>query len=367
MKQPVQEPESESTKQTNVDSSNNLSSQKGIKKIRKPQFNRKGLLFHEVYVLVSPASHKRQALDMAQKLQKKKRKSAVQFEIFTVETDHDGDSERSDIRIEDSVIGSPQRDSPQVEFRALPPISSPITTSVPVSTISPTYSTIMHEAIITLFSSQSTEAQIMIHDKEPNNDEIMVSFADLQVDPGEENVPDNLIMSGNQLKILNSKIHSLLQIQADTGGRKFLTGIEREYLLKAQEIRFLSLVEGIEQKQAERLVIHSKSFDYEIQKLCDVAKERHDLFVEQVSKMKESVDLKIVELKFELSKEVQKMEKNYTLLHGKVDVNVTVVTKLVEFNSEYMNKLEVKSEKDSQVFKKMEKSVIKNQGVYFQG
>ncbi|CAH1432790.1 unnamed protein product [Lactuca virosa] len=91
-----------------------------------------------------------------------------------------------------------------------------------------------------------------------------------------------------------------------------------ECLMKAQENRFRNLIEGIEQKQAEKLVFHSKCYDYEIQKLRDVAKERHELFIEQVTTMKESVDLKIVELKSELSKEVQKMEQNYTSVHGKV-------------------------------------------------
>ncbi|CAI9288672.1 unnamed protein product [Lactuca saligna] len=138
-----------------------------------------------------------------------------------------------------------------------------------------------------------------MNDEEPNDDDIMVSFTDLQFDPKEENVPDNLNMS-------------------------------------------------------ERLVFYSKSYDYEIQKLRDVAKERHELFVKQVTTMKESVDLRIVELKSELLKEVQKMEQNYILLYGKVDVITTAITKLVEFNSEYTNKLEAKSEKDTQMFEKME-------------
>ena len=51
--------------------------------------------------------------------------------------------------------------------------------------------------------------------------------------------------------------------------------------MKTQENRFQSLIKGIEQKQAERLALHSKSFDYELQKLRDVAKERHDIFVEK--------------------------------------------------------------------------------------
>lgn len=92
----------------------------------------------------------------------------------------------------------------------------------------------------------------------------MVSFVDLQFDPEEENVPDEMIMLGKQVKILNSKLNSLLQIQVDTGGRNFEIEVNMEYLLKSQENRFRSLEESIEQKQFERLALYSKSFEYDI-------------------------------------------------------------------------------------------------------
>ncbi|CAH1443145.1 unnamed protein product [Lactuca virosa] len=66
--QSVQEPEIETTEETHVDSSHTHSSPKGIKKIRKPQFNKRGVSFRELTFSVSPASKKRQAMDMAQKL-----------------------------------------------------------------------------------------------------------------------------------------------------------------------------------------------------------------------------------------------------------------------------------------------------------
>lgn len=47
-----------------------------------------------------------------------------------------------------------------------------------------------------IFSCQSTEAEKVVHEKEPNDDDIMVSFVDLQFDLEEENVPNNLIMIG---------------------------------------------------------------------------------------------------------------------------------------------------------------------------
>ncbi|CAH1412567.1 unnamed protein product [Lactuca virosa] len=63
-------------------------------------------------------------------------------------------------------------------------------------------------------------------------------------------------------------------------------------------------------------------------------------------KIKEFVDLQVAELKSEMAKEVEKMEKNDTLLHGKVDVVVDVIAKLVEFNTSYSTTIEVKSDQD---------------------
>ncbi|CAI9266517.1 unnamed protein product [Lactuca saligna] len=117
-----------------------------------------------------------------------------------------------------------------------------------------------------------------------------------------------MIMSGKHFKILNFKLNNLFQIPADTGGRKFLFGVEMEYLLKSQDNCLCTLVECIKEKQVEWLYAHSKNFEYEIQKLRDVAKERHDVFIEQVTKMKESVDLQGAELKSEMAKKVEKME-----------------------------------------------------------
>ncbi|CAH1419795.1 unnamed protein product [Lactuca virosa] len=104
------------------------------------------------------------------------------------------------------------------------------------------------------------------------------------------------------------------------------------------------MVESLEEKQVEWSRVHSKSFEYEIQKLHDGPKERHDIFVEQVTKVKEFVDLQLVKLKLEMAKEVEKMEKNYVVLHSKVDVVADAITTLVEFNTAYSTILEAKSE-----------------------
>lgn len=79
-----------------------MSSQGGPKRVRKAQFTWRGVIFREVMVPRSPASKKRQAIDMAQKLNKKKCKVQVPIENLTDETEHGSDNERSDFQIEDS-------------------------------------------------------------------------------------------------------------------------------------------------------------------------------------------------------------------------------------------------------------------------
>ncbi|CAH1453072.1 unnamed protein product [Lactuca virosa] len=80
--------------------------------------------------------------------------------------------------------------------------------------------------------------------------------------------------------------------------------------------------------------------------LHDVVKEHHDLFIEQVTKMDESVDLQVAELKSE-------MEKIFIVFHSKVDVVVDAIAKLVEFNTAYSTKVEEKPEQDSKVSTKL--------------
>lgn len=96
----------------------------------------------------------------------------------------------------------------------------------------------MQEPITTLFSSQSTEAEKSVREDEADDDNVMISFAELQFNPEENDIPDELIMSimsSKQFKILNSKINSLLQFFANTGGKNYVTRVEFDYLMKAQE------------------------------------------------------------------------------------------------------------------------------------
>lgn len=76
----------------------------------------------------------------------------------------------------------------------------------------------------------------------------MVSFAEIQFDPEEDNINDHMLIPGKQFKILNHKPNSLLQIQANTGGRNTVFGIEVDMILKSQEHWLKLVVENIERQ-----------------------------------------------------------------------------------------------------------------------
>ena len=76
----------------------------------------------------------------------------------------------------------------------------------------------------------------------------MVSFGDLQFDPEQENIPDHMLMSGKQFKILTRKLNSLLHIHAETESHNTVSRIEVDVLLKAQEHRLKTIMEQIDTK-----------------------------------------------------------------------------------------------------------------------
>ncbi|CAI9269573.1 unnamed protein product [Lactuca saligna] len=66
------------------------------------------------------------------------------------------------------------------------------------------------------------------------------------------------------------------------------------------------------------------------------------------------MNLKMVELKLEMTKELSKIEKNSSDLHGKVNVLGDALAKSVEYNTIYSTTLDEKSPKDSKVFSQLE-------------
>lgn len=85
-------------------------------------------------------------------------------------------------------------------------------------------------------------------------------------------------MSSKQFKIFNSKINSMLQILADTGGKKSISGVEVEYIFKSRESHLRTIIESLYKKHEERMANQSHSFEYDITNLREVVKELHELF-----------------------------------------------------------------------------------------
>ncbi|CAI9285288.1 unnamed protein product [Lactuca saligna] len=102
---------------------------------------------------------------------------------------------------------------------SLPPFLIPTSTKSHPSTHSPTFDNIMQQPITSLFLSQSTEGPKTVNDDETDDGGFVGSFADIEFDPNEEDIPDHMLMSGKKFKILNQKLNSLIQLQADAGGK----------------------------------------------------------------------------------------------------------------------------------------------------
>ena len=91
---------------------------------------------------------------------------------------------------------------------SLPPFITPTPTSLPASSTSPIYHNILNQPITSLFPYQSTEGTKSTPYFDQDDNDIMVSFADIQFDSKEDNFPDHMLMSGKQFKILNPKLNS---------------------------------------------------------------------------------------------------------------------------------------------------------------
>ncbi|CAI9259591.1 unnamed protein product [Lactuca saligna] len=217
-------------------------------------------------------------------------------------------------------------------FTSLPPFDSTIPTSLHASTISPTYSNIMDQPITSLFPSQSTEGPKSVPNDNTEEDDIIITFANIKFHQEEENIPDHMLMFAKQFKILNRTLKSLLQRQADVGIFHSGSEIEFNVMLKSQELCLKSLMEQIFSKTKKCL------------------KQQSDLCVHE-----EDVNLKIEEIRSEMVKEVVNLDHNYSTLNMKVDIVPVAFTKVVKLRNSLSTKFEAKSTSNSLSFAKLEK------------
>lgn len=121
----------------------------------------------------------------------------------------------------------------------------------------------------------------------------MDSFANIEFDPIEEDIPDHMTMYGKKFKILNQKINSLIQLQDDGGGKNSVSGIEMEVMLKVQERRIQDKLDLLNQSNELRVKAQSNTFNGTLRDLKDIEKAKHVLHVQDVKTVQGNLNFKI--------------------------------------------------------------------------
>ncbi|CAI9285485.1 unnamed protein product [Lactuca saligna] len=154
-----------------------------------------------------------------------------------------------------------------------------------------------------------------------------------------------MLMTMKQFKILNTKLNSILQSQADLGGGNSVTSLEMDGLLKMVEGRISSKVLGMIKDSKSRLLdkidlcdhsnemrvnAQKSTFEGDLKELKLVAKERHVLFIQDVKKVREDVNYKLQELRQDMEKEIANVRTEFASLNQKVDIICDAVTKFAK-------------------------------------
>ncbi|CAI9266982.1 unnamed protein product [Lactuca saligna] len=117
-------------------------------------------------------------------------------------------------------------------------------------------------------------------------------------------------------------MNSILQLLGDTFGKIVVSSVELESLLKAHESRMETLIVDIDKRNDEIMVTKSRTFNYEISKLCDVTEERHELFNKHVSETKASLKLKVkTEKDDKVFKNIERFLYEFKETFSKVDLS----------------------------------------------
>ncbi|CAI9261298.1 unnamed protein product [Lactuca saligna] len=297
--------------------------------VRKPHITHQGVVMREVPAPVSPHSKKRRAEDMAKKISKKKKKTkkrqlviptesskeeegletpelepiieptfpekivVIQPEVSSTKSSHD-DVRTLDINanVSDTGVNVIMGEGDLSKETTQPPQGTPITISVePITstfvslppyiipttstTDSPTFQNIIDQPFTSIFSSQSNHPPKANDESDNEEGGFGGTSEDMAFDEEEEDFPDHMLMSMKQFKILNKKQNSIIQSQADMGGGSSSSTFEIDELMKAFEARM---------------------YVGAVKELTNIQKEQHILFVIDVKKVREDVNLKHQEL-----------------------------------------------------------------------
>ncbi|CAI9274653.1 unnamed protein product [Lactuca saligna] len=245
-------------------------------------------------------------------------------------------------------------------FVSLPPYIIPTTST----TESPTFENIINQPFTSILSSQSTDPPRSMEESK-NERGFGGTFETLEFDDEEEDFPDHMLMSMKQFKIMNKKMNSIIQSQADMGGSSSVSSFELDGLMKAFEARMVSKVSGMLKDTESRILekldhtdqktelrvnsLYSK-FVGAVKEFKNVQKERHTLFVLDVIKVREDVNFKLQELRDDMVKEVDSVKKDYATRQKKVDIICDAVIKYAKLYESLSPQISQLSTSDSQQF-----------------
>ncbi|CAI9283581.1 unnamed protein product [Lactuca saligna] len=172
-----------------------------------------------------------------------------------------------------------------------------------------------------------------------------------------------------QFKILNSKLNSILQSQADVGSAG-ITIMEVDSIIKELESRMILKASGLIRDSESHILektdqndsstenrINSLRYDFlkEVKDLKTVTKERHVLFVQEVKKVREDVNMQIHELRETMTKEVQHIQQGYESAHQKIDIICDAVVQCVKMFEQVNPQMISLSAKEEQHFAELVK------------
>ncbi|CAI9262042.1 unnamed protein product [Lactuca saligna] len=180
------------------------------------------------------------------------------------------------------------------------------------------------------------------------------TFENLEFEYEETDFLDHMLMTMKQFKILNTKLNSILQSQADLGGGNSMTSLEVDGLLKLREWRITSKVSGMIKDSESRLLekidicdhsnemrvnSHKSTFEGDLKELKLVAKERHVLFVQDVKKVREDVNFKLQELRPDMENKLQLFAPNLhlSIRRWMSQPEISILYKRYHFNRSYNN------------------------------
>ncbi|CAI9262736.1 unnamed protein product [Lactuca saligna] len=176
----------------------------------------------------------------------------------------------------------------------------------------------------------------LIHDAEssPVQNSLVKSNAETTVnidDFAETSVEDTTIHRGDSMKV-------------STPVKTIFTSPER------QENRLLDAITDADRQNEKRMKAQSMSFTSNLKYLKAIVKEGHILFIQDVKKVREDVNLKIQELREDIGKEVSALQHDYSSLHQKFDIIADVVTKFVKLYESLVPKVAKTADTDVQSF-----------------